>query len=55
MPRKLERKLKQEAKEKFPDNKEHQDAYVYGTMNKLGFLHKNKKKKNDADEHDHRD
>lgn len=40
MPKKLERKLKREARKKFPGDKERQDAYVYGTMNKLGLLHK---------------
>lgn len=39
MPKKLERKLKKEAKEKFPGDKEKQDQYVYGTMNKLRMLH----------------
>lgn len=40
MPKKLERKLRREARRKFPGDKERQDAYVYGTMNKLGMLHK---------------
>lgn len=35
MPAALERKLKAEAQRKFPGNKERQDAYVYGTLNKL--------------------
>ena len=35
MPKKLEQKLMKEAKIKFPDNKEKQNAYVYGTMNKI--------------------
>jgi hypothetical protein len=37
MPKKVERKLRREAREKFPNDKEKQDAYVYGTMNKLGL------------------
>ena len=41
MPVKLERELKQKAKKKFPKNKERQDAYVYGTLNKI--KHKPKK------------
>lgn len=42
MPKKVERALKKEAKRKFPGDKERQDAYVYGTMNKLGMLHNKK-------------
>ncbi len=34
MPEKMERKLKAEARKKFPGNKERQGAYVYGTMRK---------------------
>ena len=34
MPKKLEEKLKREAKKKFPNDKERQDAYVYGTLRK---------------------
>ena len=37
MPKKLERKLRAEAREKFPHNKERQDAYVYGTLRKTGW------------------
>ena len=32
MRRALEQKLKREAKERFPDDKEKQNAYVYGTL-----------------------
>lgn len=35
MPKELEDKLKKEAKEKFPDDEEKQNAYVYGTLRKL--------------------
>lgn len=35
MPVKLERNLKKTASKKFPKNKKRQDAYVYGTMNKI--------------------
>jgi hypothetical protein len=38
MPKSLERKLRREARRKYPGNKDRQDAYVYGTMNKLGLL-----------------
>ncbi|MGH8397488.1 MAG: hypothetical protein ACRETA_04495 [Gammaproteobacteria bacterium] len=38
MPKKVERRLWKEAKEKFPGDEEKQKAYVYGTMNKLGLL-----------------
>lgn len=35
MPVKLERKLKAEAKKKFPGNKERQAKYVYVTLHKI--------------------
>lgn len=35
MPIKLERDLKTTARKKFPKDKKKQDAYVYGTMNKI--------------------
>lgn len=38
MPKKVERRLRKEAREKFPGDKEKQDHYVYGTMNRLGLL-----------------
>lgn len=44
MPNKLEEKLKREAKKKFPNDKERQDAYVYGTLRKTGWAPKRKKK-----------
>lgn len=37
MPRKLERKLRQKAKKKFPRSEEKRDAYVYGTLRKTGW------------------
>jgi len=37
MPKELERKLKAEARKKFPKNKERQDSYVYGTLRKTGW------------------
>jgi len=37
MPKKLEKKLKEEAKKKFPKDKEKQDQYVYGTLRKTGW------------------
>ena len=40
MPKKLERKLRREAKLKFPGDKEKQDQYVYGTLQNLGLLKK---------------
>jgi hypothetical protein len=42
MPKALERKLKAEAKKKFPRNKERQDRYVYGTLRKTGWRPKRK-------------
>jgi len=38
MPKKVERRLWREAREKFPGDREKQEHYVYGTMNKLGML-----------------
>lgn len=35
MPKKLEKRLRQEAIKKFPDDKKRQDAYVYGTLRKV--------------------
>lgn len=35
MPKAVEDELKLEARKKFPKDKERQDRYVYGTMNKL--------------------
>lgn len=35
MPVKLERALKAEAKKKFPKDKERQNRYIYGTINKV--------------------
>lgn len=37
MPKALENKLQREAAQKFPGDKERQDAYVYGTMRKTGW------------------
>lgn len=42
MPLALERKLRAEAKEKYPHDKEKQDAYVYGTLRKTGWKPKRK-------------
>lgn len=38
MPKAMERQLKREAAKKFPGNKERQDAYVYGTLRKTGWV-----------------
>lgn len=43
MPKKVERKLARQASKKGLKG-ERKDAYVYGTMNKLGMLHKKEKK-----------
>ena len=37
MPKKLERKLKSEAANIFPNDPKRQDAYVYGTLRKTGW------------------
>ena len=44
MPKKLEVKLKKEAKKKGL-SKERASAYIYGTMQKLGLMSKKKSKK----------
>jgi len=44
MPKKVEKKLMKEAKAKGL-SKERTGAYVYGTMNKLGLMDKQKSKK----------
>lgn len=44
MPKALEAKLKREAKEKFPGDKERQDAYVYGTLRANKMRKKRKKR-----------
>ena len=35
VPKKVEARLKREAVKKFPDDKERQDRYIYGTMKKI--------------------
>lgn len=37
MPTAIEAKLREEAEKKYPGNKTKQDAYIYGTMRKLGW------------------
>jgi transposase len=44
MPKKLERKLKQEAKERHY-GKKHTNEFVYGTLRKLGWTPKKGKRK----------
>ena len=44
MPKKVESKLKREASKKGLTG-QRKDAYVYGTMNKLGLMPKKKSKK----------
>lgn len=45
MPKALEKKLKAEARKKFPKNKERQDKYVYGTLRKTGWTPSRPKKR----------
>ena len=45
MPKKMEEKLKKEAGKKFPRDEERQDAYVYGTMRKTGWVPSTQKPK----------
>jgi hypothetical protein len=44
MPELLERKLRVEAKKKFPNDKERQDAYVYSVLRRRGWSPKKEKK-----------
>jgi len=44
MPTKVEAELRAEAEKKFPGNKTRQDAYIYGTMRKLGWKPEREKK-----------
>ncbi len=44
MPQLLENKLRAEARKKFPDAKERQDAYVYGTLRRRGWKLQREKK-----------
>jgi len=37
MPKKVEKKLKTQARKKFPGDKKRQDKYVYGTLRKAGW------------------
>lgn len=37
MPKELEEKLRKRAEKMFPNNKERQDDYVYGTLRKQGW------------------
>lgn len=34
---KLKSKLRPEAEKKFPDDRERQDAYIFGTLRRLGW------------------
>jgi hypothetical protein len=42
MPKEIEEKLRREAKQKFPDDKRKQNAYIYGTLRKTGWKPKEK-------------
>jgi hypothetical protein len=44
MPKKMERALKQRAKERFPGNREQQDRYVYGRMRATGWKPKRERR-----------
>lgn len=35
MPKEIEDKLKREAQKKYPNDKEAQNRYIYGTLNKI--------------------
>lgn len=37
MPTKVEKKLREEAQKKFPGDPQRQDAYIYGTMRRMGW------------------
>jgi len=44
MPKELERKLKAEARKKFPKDKKRQDRYVYGALRSTGWKPSTQKK-----------
>lgn len=44
MPEQVEQKLREEAKKKFPGNKERQNAYIYGSLRKTGWRPKREEK-----------
>jgi len=44
MPKELEKKLKRQARKKFPGDKERQDRYVYGTLRDTGWKPSREKK-----------
>lgn len=37
MPKAVEEKLRKEAERKFPGDKQKQNAYIYGTLRKMGW------------------
>jgi hypothetical protein len=37
MPTQVEAKLREEARRKFPGDQERQNAYIFGTLRKLGW------------------
>jgi len=45
MPKELEKKLKAQARKKFPKDKERQDKYVYGALRKTGWRPSHQKRK----------
>lgn len=44
MPTKIEATLREEAQKKFPNDPKRQDAYIYGTMRRLGWKPEREKK-----------
>ena len=44
----LKTRLREEAQKKFPDDQERQDAYIFGTLRRLGW-----RPKREQDEGDH--
>lgn len=44
MPTKIEAKLREDAQKKFPNDQKRQDAYIYGTMRRLGWKPEREKK-----------
>lgn len=40
MPKQVEEKLRREAIRKFPNDKSRQNAYIYGTLRKIGWTPK---------------
>jgi len=53
MPAKMERRLKREARAKFPGDRDRQNRYVYGTLRKTGWKPSHERKTRSHDKWNH--